>query len=300
MACACLGTSWSSHENGWCHIALKTRLIPCLLLKNGLIVRSELFRYHQVIGDPITQLRRYSQWAADELVYLDISREAVYDVRRSDAKIDTSGKLGILDIVREVSRACFMPLTFGGGIRSIADMRERFANGADKISINSLALDAPSMISEAAVAFGSQAVVVSVDAKRRDDGSFEVYRGGHEPTGLDPVAWVQEVQRRGAGEILLNSIDRDGTAKGFDLALVRSVTEATNLPVIAIGGAGRWKDFVDVVSVGGASAAAAANIFHFTELSYRHAKVFMATQGVDVRLPYPGSRSGGDQLSGHR
>jgi cyclase len=193
-----------------------------------------------------------------------------------------------------------MPLTIGGGIRSISDMRERFANGADKISINSLALDAPDMISEAAVAFGSQAVVVSVDVKRHPDGSLEVYRGGHEPTGLEPVAWVQEAERRGAGEILLNSIDRDGTAKGFDLALVRSVTQATTLPVIAIGGAGRWKDFVDVVNEGGATAAAAANIFHFTELSYKHAKLFMASQGVNVRVPYAATRPSEDLLSGHR
>jgi cyclase len=267
---------------------LKIRLIPCLLLKNGLIVRSELFRYHQVIGDPTTQLTRYNDWNVDELVYLDISREQYYDVRRGDAKIATARGSTLLDIIDEISKACFMPLTFGGGIRSVEDMRQRFARGADKITINRAALDTPEIITEGARAFGSQAIVVSMDARRRDDGSHEVLRGGLDPTGLAPADWAREAEARGAGEILLNSVDRDGTAKGFDLELVRSVTAATRIPVVAIGGAGHWKHFVEVVSEGGASAVAAANIFHFTEMSYKHAKAYMHKNGVDVRMPGTG------------
>jgi imidazole glycerol-phosphate synthase subunit HisF len=266
-------------------MSLKIRLIPCLLLKNGLIIRSEIFKYHQVIGDPTTQLTRYNDWSVDELVYLDISRDQYYDVRRGDAKIATSGDRTVLDIIDEISRVCFMPLTFGGGIRSVEDMRQRFTRGADKITINSAALDSPQLITDGARAFGSQAIVVSIDAKRLENGSYEVLRGGHEPTGRTPSDWASEVESRGAGEILLNSIDRDGTAKGFDLELIRSVTSVTRAPVVAIGGAGHWKHFVEVVRDGGASAVAAANIFHFTEMSYKNAKSYMHKNGVDVRVP---------------
>ncbi|MBA3765736.1 MAG: imidazole glycerol phosphate synthase subunit HisF [Acidobacteria bacterium] len=267
-------------------MSLKFRLIPCLLLKNGLIVRSELFKYHQIIGDPTTQLTRYNQWSVDELVYLDISQDDAYDVRRSDAKIQTAGKHTLLDIISEVSKVCFAPLTFGGRIRSIDDMRARFSCGADKITINTLAIENPESITEGARVFGSQAIVVSIDVKQHEDGSYEVYKGGRHSTGLDPVAWAQEAEACGAGEILLNSIDRDGTAQGYDLKLVRSVADATRIPVVALGGVGRWQHFIDVIREGGASAAAAANIFHFTEMSYKHAKNHMHQGGVDVRLPY--------------
>ena len=266
-------------------MSVKVRVIPCLLLKDGLIVRSELFKYHQIIGDPTTQLQRYSDWSVDELVYLDIGTSDVYDVRRSDARIATSAHSSLTDIIREVAKVCFAPLTFGGRIRSLDDMHGRFANGADKVTINTLAVEQPHMIGEAARAFGSQAIVVSIDAIERDGGGYEVLAGGRTPTGLEPAAWARQAEDLGAGEILLNAVHRDGTAQGYDLALVEQVVRATTVPVVALGGAGRWQHCVDVVVEAGAAAAAAANIFHFTELSYKKAKAFMHEAGVDVRLP---------------
>jgi len=266
-------------------MALKTRLIPCLLLKNGLIVRSELFKYHQIIGDPITQLSRYNQWSVDELIYLDISRSDEYDVRRSDARIDTAGKKTFLEIVSEISRSCFMPLTVGGRIRSIADMRQRFVHGADKITINTLAIEQPQMITEAAEQFGNQAIVVSIDAKRDDGGRYKVVRGGAAVTRLDVVDWAREAEARGAGELLLNSIDRDGTSQGYDTELVRSVVEATSIPVVALGGCGHWRDMVKLMRDAMPAAIAAANIFHFTELSYKAAKQYLAKNAIQVRIP---------------
>lgn len=266
-------------------MTLKTRIIPCLLLKNGLIVRSEAFKYHQIIGDPISQLTRYNQWSVDELIYLDISVDDTYDVRRSDARIETSGKQNFVEIVSEISRHCFVPLTVGGRIRSLDDMRERFANGADKIVINTLAIEQPAMISRAAEAFGSQAVVVSIDVRREADGSCQVMSGGRKPTGVDPVTWAREVERFGAGEILVNSVDRDGTGKGYDIPLVRAVVEATAIPVIAMGGCGRWRHMQDVLEQARPAAVAAANIFHFTELSYKEAKKVLSKSGVPVRFP---------------
>jgi len=267
-------------------MALKIRLIPCLLLKNGLIVRSELFKYHQVIGDPTTQLSRYDSWSVDELIYLDISQEDDYDVRRSDAKIQTLGETSLMGIIREVSTHCFAPLTFGGKIRSLADMRERLANGADKVSINTIAIEQPSMITKGSRAFGSQAIVVSVDVKQHPDGRYEVFKGGRVPTGLDPLTWAQEAEKLGAGEILINSIDRDGTAVGYDTELVKSIVDHTSIPVIALGGAGSWQDMVELAQQTGVSAIAAANIFHFTEMSYKRAKKALAKADVEVRLPY--------------
>lgn len=266
-------------------MGLKTRLIPCLLLKGGLIVRSELFKYHQIIGDPITQLDRYGKWSVDELIYLDIGTDESYDVRRDDAKIDTAGKRTLLEIIDEISKHSFAPLTFGGKIRTIGDMHERFEHGADKVSINTVAIDNPSIIPSAAKIFGSQAIVVSIDVKKHEDGSYEVYKGGHIPTGWGPVTWARRVEQLGAGEIILNSVDRDGTASGYDIELIKQVTEKTNIPIIALGGAGRWSDMVDVIVEGGASAVAAANIFHFTEMSYKQAKKFMHTAGVHMRIP---------------
>lgn len=264
---------------------LKTRVIPVLLLKNGLIVRSEEFRYHQVIGDPTTQLGRYSDWAADELIYLDISRDASYDTRRSDAKISTEGAGDPLSILEHIAAASRMPLTVGGGIRTIDDMHARFVRGADKVTINTAALERPQLITEAARAFGSQAIVVSIDHLREPDGSYTVRRQGREPTDIEPVAWALEAAKRGAGEIMLNSVDRDGTADGFDRELIARAVEAVpEIPIIALGGAGRWKHFVDAYDAG-ASAVAAANIFHFTELSYKRAKLHMAEHGVPVRIP---------------
>jgi cyclase len=261
---------------------LKKRLIPVLLLQNGLLVRSELFKIHQVIGNPIFEVKRFNEWNVDELIYLDISRDDHYDLRRDDHKI--KGLNDPLSILEAVSKTCFMPLTWGGRIASVDDMRERFKKGADKITINSNALRNPGLIEEGANVFGSQAIVVSIDAMRRQDGTYEVFiDGGKTPTGIDPKAWARDAEAKGAGEILLQSIDRDGTGQGYDLDLISAVASVTTIPVIACSGVGRYEHYAEGIKAG-ASAAAAANIWHFKELSDRGGKKAMAKAGIDVRI----------------
>lgn len=261
---------------------LKIRLIPVLLLKDGFLVRSELFNIHQIIGNPINEVQRFNEWNVDELVYLDISRGDVYDQRRSDHKIPTL--TDPLKILEEVSRTCFMPLTWGGRIRTIEDMNSRFKHGADKITINTSAVRNPDLISEGARQFGSQAIVVSIDAFRHPDGSYEVYiDGGQTPTGLKPADWARSVENFGAGEILLQSVERDGSGSGYDLDLIRNVTEVTSIPVIACSGVGRFEHYVDGIRAG-ASAVAAANIWHFKELTDRAGKRAIAKAGFPVRI----------------
>ena len=264
---------------------LKTRLIPCLLLKDGLLVRSEKFSVHQPIGYPLNEVDRFNQWAVDELIYLDISDDDRHsEAGRKDHKV--KGFETTLDILEAVSRTCFMPLTFGGRIRTIDDMRSRFMRGADKITLNSAAVDSPELITQAARLFGSSSIVVSIDVRRDEGGDYEVFTGGgRRPSGLHPVNWAVEAERYGAGEILLNSVDRDGTGQGYDIELVRSVVESVSVPVIACGGVGRYEDFAKGVLEGKAAAVAAANIFHFRELSDRNAKRAMARAGIDVRPP---------------
>lgn len=261
---------------------LKTRLIPVLLLQNGLLVRSELFSVHQVIGSPIHEVKRFNEWNVDELVYLDITREGEYDTRRADHKIENMGDpLAILDAV---SRTCFVPLTWGGRIQTVADMRERFRRGADKIAINSAAVREPDLITRGAFAFGNQAVVASIDAKRHPDGRYEVMiDGGRTPTGLDPICWAKEAETRGAGELLLQVTDRDGTGVGYDTGLIQAVAEAIDIPVIACSGVGTFDHYAAGVRAG-ASAVAAANLWHFKELSDRQGKRALARAGVNVRL----------------
>lgn len=260
---------------------LKTRLIPVLLLKNGLLVRSEEFSLHQAVGNPIQQVDRFNAWAVDELVYLDISRDATYDMRRDDHKVQGAGTL--LELIEMVSRSCFMPLTFGGGIRTVEEAGARITHGADKVAINTGAVEEPELITEIARRYGSQAVVVSVDVRREDDG-WQVYTGwGKQATGLDVRAWAREAEARGAGELLLGSIDRDGMGGGYDLDLIRAVSEVTTIPVIALGGVGRFEHLVAGAQAG-ASAVAAANVFHFTEHATQRAKRVLADGGVDVRL----------------
>ncbi len=259
---------------------LKRRLIPVLFLKNGLIVRSEKFSYHQNLGNPIAEAKRYSDWNVDELIYIDISRERYYDLRRDDLKV--TGKDNILDIIHEISKVCFMPLTFGGGIRTIEDIRERIKRGADKVTINTAAVEDPSFITRSAEAFGSQCIVVSIDWKYAN-GKPKVFKGGIEETDLDPVAWAEEAETRGAGEIFLNTIDLDGMASGYDIDTIRKVSDKVSIPVIACGGAGSFYDFVDVALKTNVSAIAAGNIFHFTELAYPRAKEKLLKSGIDVR-----------------
>lgn len=262
---------------------LKNRLIPCLLLQNGLLVRSEKFNVHTVIGNPVHEVERFSQWSVDELIYLDISRDDYYDQRRDDMKVQRI--TSVLEILEEVAKTCFMPLTFGGRIRTTQDIHDRISRGADKVAINTIALEKPQFITEAAQVFGSQCIVVSMDVKQHGAGRYEVYaHWGQGPTGLDPVSWAKEVERLGAGEIFLNSIDRDGTAEGYDLDLIGAVATAVRIPVIACGGVGRYEDFAAGVLQGKASAVSAANIFHFKELSDKNAKRAMKKAGVSVRL----------------
>ena len=261
---------------------LKKRLIPVLLLQNGLLVRSELFKIHQIIGNPIHEVQRFNEWNVDELVYLDISTTDDYDLRRDDAKVKGLGSA--LDILEAVSRTCFMPLTGGGRLRSVQDMSDRISRGADKITSNSQAVRAPGLITEGARQFGAQAIVVSVDVGRNTQGAEEVFiDGGKTATGLNPVAWVREAEKLGAGEILVQVLDRDGVGTGYDLDLLRQLTGALSIPLIACSGVGRFEDYAPGIAAG-ASAVAAANLWHFKELADRLGKKAMAKAGVDVRL----------------
>lgn len=235
-----------------------------------------------MIGNPIEEASRFNQWRVDELIYLDISQTGVYDLRRDDQKI--SGLNSPLDILEEVSRRCFMPLTWGGRVSSVTDIRDRLARGADKVAINSAAFRTPSLITEGARACGSQAIVVSIDARRHPDGRTEVFiDGGRTPTGRTPDAWAREAAEHGAGEILLQSIDRDGTARGYDEDLIRTVAAAASVPVVACGGVGHYNHFSAGIAAG-ASAVAAANLWHFRELADRDGKRAMKRAGIDVRM----------------
>lgn len=264
---------------------LKYRLIPVLFLRNGYLVRSEAFSIHQNLGNPVAQVERYNAWDVDELIYIDISQQAEYEIHRTDlGNMRGLTPRTVEDIIKIVAERCFMPLTFGGGIRTLEDARRRFALGADKITINSQALREPAFTTEAAKEFGSQAVVVSIDARMLPDKGHLVFTAwGREPTGRRPADWAHEAQERGAGEIFVNSIDRDGKAAGYDLDLVRAVVEATTIPVIACGGAGRYEHFAAAIQDAGASAAAAGNIFNFRELAYPMAKRQLKKAGLNFR-----------------
>jgi imidazoleglycerol phosphate synthase cyclase subunit len=270
--------------------AARPRLIPVLLLKHGLIVRSQLFKVHQVIGNPMSTVERLSQWNADELFILDISRgEGGHDLRRDDLHQQYAGNTAI-DVLREVAKCCFMPLTFGGRVRSIADIEARLAAGADKVAINSAAFDDPALIDAAARRFGVQCVVGAIDTLRHSDGNYEVYvDGGKRATGLDPGTWARELAVRGAGEIFLNSIDRDGSGQGYDVELISRIANTVAIPVVVCGGVGRYDHFPAAIQAG-AAAAAAANIFHFFELSYCHAKKACLAAGIAMRPVGLGSR----------
>lgn len=258
-----------------------TRLIPCLLLKDGLLVRSEEFSLHQVIGQPTAVVDRFTEWDCDELVILDITREPGSAAHRSDHAIE--GATDTVAILKQIADHCFVPLTFGGGIRTVEDMGVRIANGADKVAINTAAVETPELITEGAEMFGSQAIVVSIDVKQQG-GWWEAFtRGGRESTHRNAVELACMAERLGAGEIFLNSIDRDGMASGYDLPLVEAVSAAVGIPVVACGGVGKFEHLAEGIEAG-ASAVSAANIFHFTEHATQKAKKAMAEAGVDVRM----------------
>jgi len=250
---------------------LAKRVIPCLDVLNGRVVKGVNFVELRDAGDPVEHAQVYSQERADELVFLDIT--ASHEQRDI-----------VIDMVRRVADAVTIPFTVGGGLRTQDDLRAVLLAGADKTSINSAAVRTPELISEGAKRFGSQCMVVAIDVKREPDGWWQVYiNGGRVPTGKEAVAWAQEVEERGAGEILLTSMDRDGTKDGYDLAVTRAVAEAVSIPVIASGGAGRVEHFYEALTEGKASAALAASLFHFRELTVAEVKDYLATRGVPVR-----------------
>ena len=250
---------------------LATRIIPCLDVSNGRVVKGINFVDLVDAGDPVEQARVYNDAGADELCFLDIT--ATHEGR------DT-----IYDVVRRTAAQCFMPLTVGGGVRTVDDFRTLLLAGADKVSVNSSAVADPELLGRAASRFGRQCVVLAIDARRNDDGMFEVFtHGGRKPTGIDAVKWAQQAADTGAGEILLTSMDGDGTKDGYDLALTRAVADAVPIPVIASGGAGNADHMADAVIDGHASAVLAASIFHFGELTVDEVKAVMQDRGVAVR-----------------
>jgi cyclase len=253
---------------------LAKRIIPCLDVNKGRVVKGVNFINLRDAGDPVENAVIYDREGADELVFLDIT--ATHEGR------DT-----VLDMVRRVADSIFIPFAVGGGIRTVDDMRATLLAGADKISINSAAVRTPDLITEGARRFGSQCIVVAIDPRRVDD-TWEVHiSGGRVPTGLEAVAWAKEVEARGAGEILLTCMDRDGTQSGYEIELTRAVADAVSIPVIASGGAGALEHFHDALTVGGADAALAASLFHFRQLSIGEVKDYLASKGVPVRPPDP-------------
>lgn len=248
------------------------RIIPCLDVKDGRVVKGVNFVDLKDAGDPVEIAATYDKAGADEVVFLDITASSDH-------------RATVVDMVRKVAANVFIPFTVGGGIRSVEDFRVLLREGADKISINSSALNRPELISEAADKFGSQCVVVAIDAKKRADGSgWNVYKnGGRIDVGLDAVAWAKKAEALGAGEILLTSMDSDGTKSGYDIALTRSIAEAVSIPVIASGGAGTKEHFYDALTEGKADAALAASLFHYKELEIMDLKAYLAEKGVSVR-----------------
>ncbi|MCD7866669.1 MAG: imidazole glycerol phosphate synthase subunit HisF [Clostridiales bacterium] len=250
---------------------LTKRIIPCLDVNKGRVVKGVNFVNLQDAGDPVEIARIYDEAGADELVFLDITA--------SSEERDT-----VVDMVRAVAAQVFIPFTVGGGIRTVEDFRRLLREGADKISVNSAAIDRPELIREAAEKFGSQCVVVAIDAKSRPDGGWNIYKhGGRLDTGIDAVEWAKRAQDLGAGEILLTSMDCDGTKAGYDIPLTRAIAEAVSIPVIASGGAGTLAHFKDALTEGKADAALAASLFHYRELEIREVKDYLAGEGIPVR-----------------
>jgi imidazole glycerol-phosphate synthase subunit HisF len=261
----------------------KNRLIPVLLLKDGWLVQSKGFSKYQNLGNPVEAVKRLSEWASDELIYLDISTGNSYDTRRNDQGYENRGSF--LDIIKDVSKVTFMPITVGGKIRTLSDIEKRLSVGADKISINTMAINDPKFIQEVAKEFGSQCIVVSMDAKIVNNEHMIFANGGKNMTKYTPKVLSKIVEDYGAGEILINSIDRDGKGNGYDIDLINKVTDNVNIPVIACGGVGDWEDFADAFEQTSADAVAAANIFHYRDQSVFLAKKFLYDFKFNVRKP---------------
>lgn len=251
---------------------LAKRIIPCLDVRDGLVVKGIQFVGIKAVGDPVAWAMEYDRQGADEICFLDIT--ATHE-----------GRGTMIEVVRNTARKVFVPLTVGGGIRTVEDYRDILRAGADKVSVNSAAIQDPTLISRAADRFGSQCVVVAVDAKKRADGSWAVFQnGGRIDTGLDAISWIRECERLGAGEILLTSMDADGTKEGFDLPLTAQVCKEVSIPVIASGGCGKLEDFSQMFRQTGADAALAASLFHYKELTVGQVKAHLAQNGIPVRL----------------
>jgi cyclase len=251
---------------------LTRRIIPCLDVKDGRVVKGINFVSLRDAGDPVEQARAYDEQGADEICFLDISAAP-------------EGRSTLVDVVARTADCVFAPLTVGGGVRAVDDAKRLLEAGADKVSVNTAAIRTPQLIADAAKRFGSQAIVVAIDARRRGDGTWEVYsHGGRTPEGLDAIAWARQVVDLGAGELLLTSMDRDGTRQGYDLELVRTVADSVGVPVIASGGVGRLDDLADGLTAGGADAVLAASIFHYGEHTIAEAKRFLAYRGIPVRI----------------
>jgi cyclase len=250
---------------------LAKRIIPCLDIKDGRVVKGVNFVNLRDAGDPVEQARIYEQAGADELVFLDIT--ATSDARQT-----------VAELARRVADEVFIPFTIGGGLRTLEDIRMLLRAGADKVSLNSAAVRSPDLITQGAELAGSQAIVVAIDAKRKQQSKWDVYvAGGRTSTGRDAIEWAREAEQRGAGEILLTSMDADGTKNGFDLELTLAVAEAVNIPVIASGGAGKLRHFLEAVTVGKAEAALAASLFHYNELTIAQVKNYLSSNGIPVR-----------------
>jgi cyclase len=250
---------------------LTKRIIPCLDVMEGRVVKGINFSGLKDAGDPVDNARTYEDEMADELCFLDIT--ASHEKRKT-----------IIDVVERVAREVFMPLTVGGGIRTLEDIRETLLAGADKVAVNTTAIETPEFIREASEMFGSQCICVAIDAKKRD-GGFEVYTyGGRKPTGIDAIKWARQVEALGAGEILLTSMDRDGTKTGYDIPLTKAISEAVNIPVIASGGVGTLDHLYDGLVDAKADAVLAASIFHYREYTIIEAKQYLRDRGVNVRL----------------
>lgn len=249
------------------------RIIPCLDVKDGRVVKGVNFVDLKDAGDPVEIAAAYDKAGADEVVFLDITASS-------------DGRSTVIDMVRRVAERLFIPFTVGGGIRTVNDFKALLREGADKISINSAAIDNPRLISDAADKFGSQCVVVAIDAKKRADGSgFNIYKhGGRLDCGIDAVEWALEAEKLGAGEILLTSMDQDGTKAGFDIELTSAISSVVNIPVIASGGAGKKEHFLDALTYGGADAALAASLFHYKELQIQDLKKYLSKNNISVRL----------------
>lgn len=253
-------------------MTLAKRIIPCLDVTAGRVVKGVNFVELRDAGDPVEIARRYDEQGADEITFLDITASS------DDRDL-------ILHIIEDVASHVFIPLTVGGGVRAVEDVRRLLNAGADKVSMNTSAVTNPQLVADAAHKYGSQCIVVAIDAKRAADGRWEVFtHGGRRATGLDAVDWARKMQALGAGEILLTSMDKDGTRSGFDLPLTRSVSDALSIPVIASGGVGSLQDLADGITEGHADAVLAASIFHYQQHSVQEAKRFMAARGIPVRL----------------